>query len=77
VTPSPLEPYVTAAELAGLMRVSLSTVRRWTAAGMPSETWGMARTRRYLASECLAWARARTATVSDTARHLTAAEGKD
>jgi hypothetical protein len=29
------------------------------AAGMPSETWGMARTRRFLASEAMAWAHAR------------------
>ncbi len=47
------ERYVTAAELAQLMGVSVKTIRRLTAAGMPSETWGMARTRRYLASECI------------------------
>ena len=53
------ERWITAAELAELMGVSRSTVTRLTAAGMPSENWGMARTRRYLASECVAWARAR------------------
>ena len=48
-----------ARELAALMGVSVSTVKRMTAAGMPSETWGMKRTRRYLPSEALAWARDR------------------
>ena len=71
------ERYVTAAELAELMGVSLSTVRRLTAAGMPSETWGMARTRRYLTSECITWARERPGTVSGTPRRFTVAQGKD
>jgi phage terminase Nu1 subunit (DNA packaging protein) len=53
-----LERYVTAGELAELMGVSVRTVKNWTAAGMPSETWGM-RARRYLPSEATAWARAR------------------
>jgi predicted DNA-binding transcriptional regulator AlpA len=56
VTP---ERYVDARELAHLMGVSRSTVKRWTAEGMPSETWGMARTRRYLLSRCVAWAHER------------------
>lgn len=42
-----IERYVDARELAELMRVSPSTVKRWVAAGMPSETWGMRRTRRF------------------------------
>ena len=42
---------VTARELAGLMGVSLSTVRRMAAAGMLSETWGLARTRWFLPSQ--------------------------
>lgn len=67
------EPYVKPPELARAMGVSLSTVRRWTAAGMPSETWGMARTRRYLVSKCVAWARERADTVDDTPRRFTAA----
>jgi phage terminase Nu1 subunit (DNA packaging protein) len=54
-----LEPYVDARGLAEVMGVSRSTVKRWTAAGMPSETWGMARTRRYQPSRCIAWARER------------------
>jgi phage terminase Nu1 subunit (DNA packaging protein) len=54
------ERYVTAHELAELMGVSERTVKRWVAEGMPSETWGMSRTRRYLPSECIAWARARS-----------------
>lgn len=67
------ERYVTAAELAQVMGVSVKTVRRWTAAGMPSETWGMARTRRYLVSECIRWARNRADTVDNTPRRFTAA----
>jgi phage terminase Nu1 subunit (DNA packaging protein) len=57
--PTPQERYVDAHELLAVMGVSLRTIRRWTAEGMPSETWGMARTRRYRVSECIAWARAR------------------
>jgi phage terminase Nu1 subunit (DNA packaging protein) len=53
------ERYVDARELARLMGVSERTVKRMTAAGMPSETWGMARTRRYLPSQAINWARAR------------------
>jgi excisionase family DNA binding protein len=53
------ERYITAAELAELMGVSLSTIRRWTAAGLPSETWGLGHTRRYRASDAIAWARTR------------------
>jgi hypothetical protein len=56
--PAP-ERYVDARELAKLMGVSTSTVKRMLAAGMPSETWRMSRTRRYLPSEAIAWARAR------------------
>jgi hypothetical protein len=59
VTAPPSERYVTSRELAALMGVSARTIRRFTAAGMPSENWGMARTRRYLPSEAVAWARAR------------------
>ena len=72
-----LERYVTAAALADLMGVSVKTVRRFTAQGMPSETWGMVRTRRFLASECVAWARARADTVNGTPRRFTAVERKD
>ena len=42
------ERYVDARELAALMGVSVSTIKRMVAAGMPSQTWGMARTRRFL-----------------------------
>jgi hypothetical protein len=41
------------------MGVSVRTVRRMTAAGMPSEDWGMGHTRRYLPSRAVAWAAAR------------------
>ena len=54
------EAYVTAAVLAELMGVSVTTVKRWAGEGMPSETWGLRRTRRYLPSACVAWAHART-----------------
>jgi hypothetical protein len=56
-TAQPVEPYIDARRLAVRMGISVSTVKRWTAQGMPSETWGMARTRRYLPSACMAWAR--------------------
>lgn len=58
------ERYITADELAHIMGISAKTVRRMTIEGMPSETWGLKRARRYLASECLAWARARAEPVS-------------
>jgi hypothetical protein len=50
------ERYVDAHELAELMGVSTRTLRRMVAAGMPSETWGLNRTRRYLPSQAIAWA---------------------
>jgi phage terminase Nu1 subunit (DNA packaging protein) len=53
------ERYVDARELATIMGVSTKTIERFRAAGMPSETWGLKRTRRYLPSKCIAWARAR------------------
>lgn len=49
------ERYVDAAELAGLMGVSRNTIKRWTAEGMPSQTWGL-RVRRYRLSEATSWA---------------------
>jgi hypothetical protein len=61
--PSPVAPperYVDARELAAVMGVSPTTVKRWVAAGCPSETWGMARTRRFLPSQVIAWAGARS-----------------
>lgn len=70
------ERYVDARELAQIMGVSVKTVRRLTAAGMPSETWGMARTRRYLASECIRWARNR-GTVNGTPRRFTVADERN
>jgi hypothetical protein len=64
--PDVSERYITAAELGRIMGISIRSVRRLTAAGMPSENWGMARTRRFLASECIAWASApRENTVAD------------
>jgi predicted DNA-binding transcriptional regulator AlpA len=58
-TAPPLERYIDARELAELMGVSPSTIKRMVAAGMPSETWGMRRTRRFLPSQAMAWAHAR------------------
>jgi phage terminase Nu1 subunit (DNA packaging protein) len=60
-----VERYVDARELAELMGVSPSTIKRWLRAGLPSETWGMARTRRFLPSQAMRWAQAR-ATVEPT-----------
>ena len=54
-----LERYVDARELAELMGVSATTIKRWVAEGMPSETWGMSRTRRFLPSLAIAWAQNR------------------
>jgi phage terminase Nu1 subunit (DNA packaging protein) len=53
------ERYVTANELAELMGLSTRTIRRMTVDGMPNETWGMGRTRRYLPSQAIGWASAR------------------
>jgi hypothetical protein len=56
---APTERYVKIAELAVLMRVSERTINRWVAHGMPSETWGLGHTRRFLPSQTITWARAR------------------
>jgi hypothetical protein len=61
-----LEAYVDRRRLAAIMGVSESTITRLLRDGMPSDTWGMTRTRRYLPSTCIAWARARE--VGDTMR---------
>lgn len=55
--PAVPERYLTRSELAALMSVSVSTIDRMVRNGMPSETWGR-RSRRFLASRALAWARA-------------------
>jgi phage terminase Nu1 subunit (DNA packaging protein) len=49
------ERYVSRAELAALMGVSLATVDRLVAQGMPSVTWGR-RTRRFRPSAAISWA---------------------
>jgi phage terminase Nu1 subunit (DNA packaging protein) len=49
------ERYVSRAELATLMGVSLATVDRLVAEGMPSVTWGR-RTRRFRVSVAISWA---------------------
>jgi phage terminase Nu1 subunit (DNA packaging protein) len=61
-----VERYVDARELAELMGVSTSTVKRLVRAGMPSETWGLGRTRRFLPSRAIAWAHARSRTTITT-----------
>ena len=53
-TPAPGEPYLTAAELARHLSVSVRQVRRYTAAGMPCERWGRG-TVRYQASRAIMW----------------------
>lgn len=52
------ERYVSRRELAVLMGVSVATIDRLVAAGMPSVTWGR-RTRRFRPSTAIAWARER------------------
>lgn len=52
------ERYLTRAELARLMGISVSTVDRMVGEGMPSVLWGR-RTRRFRASEAVAWAQDR------------------
>lgn len=52
------ERYVSANELAPMMGVSLSTVKRLKRAGMPHVTWGR-RLVRYRPSVALQWARER------------------
>lgn len=49
------ERYVARAELAEIMGVSLATVDRMVAEGMPSVTWGR-RTRRFRPSTAISWA---------------------
>jgi predicted DNA-binding transcriptional regulator YafY len=70
------ERYVTASELAELMAVSVRTIKRMTAAGMPSETLGMGHMRRYLPSQAMGWAAARATMTSPTSleRRANAAE---
>lgn len=48
------ERYVDADELAEVLGVSRSTVKRWVIAGAPSETWGL-RVRRFRVSEVVTW----------------------
>jgi len=55
-----IERYVDARQLAELMGVSPTTIKRMVAAGMPSETWGLSRTRRFLPSQSMRWAAARS-----------------
>jgi phage terminase Nu1 subunit (DNA packaging protein) len=52
---SAAEPYVSRYELARLMGVSVATVDRMVADGMPSVTWGR-RTRRFRPSVAIGWA---------------------
>jgi hypothetical protein len=49
------ERYVGRAELAAIMAVSLATIDRMVAEGMPSVTWGK-RTRRFRPSAAISWA---------------------
>jgi hypothetical protein len=67
-TATPRERYVDARELAELMGVSPTTIKRLTGAGMPSETWGLSRTRRYLPSEAIRWASGRATIVASRDR---------
>jgi hypothetical protein len=53
------ERYVCRAEIALMMGVSVATIDRMVADGMPSVTWGR-RTRRFKPSAALAWALAQS-----------------
>lgn len=61
-SPEP-ERYVTRFKLAQIMGVSVATIDRFVSEGMPSETWGI-RTRRFLPSTAVAWARTRARTAA-------------
>lgn len=54
------EHYVTRAQLAEIMHLSVATIDRMVAEGLPSETWGL-RSRRFRPSRAIAWARTRQA----------------
>ena len=56
---TPLERYVDSRELAALMGVSTRTISRMVTEGMPSQTWGLSRTRRFQPSKALGWAASR------------------
>ena len=71
----PHERYVDARELAVLMGVSTTTIKRFVAAGMPSETWGLKRTRRYLPSRALAWGSER-GTITESRDRVDTAPGQ-
>ena len=66
--PVPRERWVDGVELARIMGLSHSTIKRFRKDGMPSENWGMARTRRYQPSKCIAWAQSRDQTRTIPAR---------
>jgi excisionase family DNA binding protein len=53
------ERYLSRAQMAELMGVSLATLDRMVAGGMPSVTWGR-RTRRFRPSAAIAWAELRS-----------------
>jgi hypothetical protein len=61
VVVAPVERWVDRRELARLLGVSVSTIKRWHGEDppIPSESWGMKRTRRYLPSACITWAQGR------------------
>lgn len=64
--PQSIEPYLGRQELAVAMCVSERTVDRWVTEGLPHETWGL-RSRKFLLSEAVRWARTR-----DTGRSIAA-----
>jgi len=55
IWPAPPERYVGRIELGQIMGVSLATIDRLVAEGMPSVTWGR-RTRRFNPSAATSWA---------------------
>jgi phage terminase Nu1 subunit (DNA packaging protein) len=61
--------YLDAHELSRRMGISVRTVERWTAEGMPSESWGM-RVRRYQFAPCVQWARQRASRIEPATLHM-------
>jgi hypothetical protein len=57
------ERYVSRQRLADMMGMSVRSIDRMVADGMPSENWGM-RTRRFLPSAALRWAQQRSAVIA-------------
>ena len=63
-----IEPYVDMKALGRTLGVSRSTIKRWVQEGMPSETWGLKRTRRFQPSRCIDWLHEEERRIVETSR---------